>query len=262
MRKGYLLDLSASGLLSLAIDRAKENRRRATVTWSYGIMTVPSRAHDLLPQTIASLKSAGFDDPLLCVDGATDLSAYERFGLQVTAHSVARGNFANWYLTALEVVLKNPHASMYAVFEDDIVMSMGAREYLTRTCVEPKGYYNLYSSPHNERRVKPDFQGWFMSDQQGHGALALVFSGETLRKLIQEPAMMRWQLNPERGHKFVDGAVQQALSRHGVLEWCHQPSIVEHMGDVSTLQPQEYADTYGKTRSFRGEQFDLRSLPR
>lgn len=257
MRKGYLLELTPSSLLSLAIQRSKDHRSRVSMKWSYGITTVPGRLQSHLPRTLESLKAAGFDDPLLSVDGCADPSAYAGLGLEVTSRAVARGNFANWYLCALECYLRDPHADMYAVFEDDIVMSRGARAYLTRTCKEPAGYYNLYSCPENERRVRSDFTGWFMSNQHGLGALALVFRRDLFKALLTDMNMLVHPTNPERGKKFVDGAIATCMSRHQALEWCHSPSIVEHTGDRSTLNN----ETYPKTRTFRGEDFDLGSLP-
>lgn len=224
--------------------------------WSYGLTTTPARLDSLLPKTLASLAEAGFDTPFLSVDGCQDPNVYSQFGLVVTSRSVVRGNFASWYLTALECYLKDTEADMYAVFEDDLVISKGARTYLERTCCKLHGYYNLYTCPKNEDIVKLDFSGWFMSNQRGLGALALVFNRETLVRLLLDPVMLAWPRNPEYGTRKVDGAIATALAMRGTQEWCHSPSIVEHTGSISTIGN----NPYPLTRTFRGETFDLRDM--
>ena len=205
--------------------------------------TVPERAGDLLPRTLASLAAAGFDQPLVSLDDRIP----------------RRGNFANWWLCALEVYLRDRHADMYAVFEDDVIMSLGAREYLERTCREgSRGYYNLYTSSENERRVKSDFTGWFMSTQGGLGALGLVFCADLFKRLLTDSRMIQHSLHPERGMRKVDGAISICMSHQVVLEWCHQPSIVEHTGGHASMIGN--TGIYSPSSTFRGEQFDLRGL--
>lgn len=50
--------------------------------WSYGVTTVTERRDTLLPQTLASLKAAGWDNPRLFVDGVN--GGFDHFGLPVT----------------------------------------------------------------------------------------------------------------------------------------------------------------------------------
>jgi hypothetical protein len=229
-----------------------------TPTWAYGVITTPHRLTSHLPQTIASLRASGFDTPILGVDGAEDSSPWRAIAQQVVTRWPSRGNFANWWLTAQEVYLSNPHAEMYAMFEDDLIISAGAREYLERTCTEDEVYYNLYTFPENQRRASAEYTGWFDSNQRGLGAVGLVFRRDPFLKLLSTAGMLHHAADPIRGKERVDGIVVSAFTNHQIVERCHTPSIIQHTGDISVLKHGEFP----KATSFRGEAFDLTSLIR
>jgi len=270
--KGYAFDLSAAGLLRLAIKRSREERdkhqaKATTMRWSYGVTTTLERRHTLLPKTLASLAAAGFDDPLIGVDGCDQCETYRELGRMFTTRKYLGNNFANWFLTALEVYLRDPFAERYAMFEDDFLISAGAKAYLEQTTGDPRAYYNLFTRPETQQRVKPDYTGWFLTNQEGFGAVALVFSQTAFRALLCEPGMLlhpkNQQMNPNkkfgqlaRGKEYVDGCIVSALSHHGILEFCHSPSIVQHVGMDSSSGHRQYP----QATTFRGEEFDLRSL--
>jgi hypothetical protein len=56
----------------------------------------------------------------------------------------------------------------------------------------------------------------------------------------------------ERGHKNIDGAVISALMTHGIKEWCHSPTLIQHTGERSTLNN----GNNKKAPIFYGEQFN------
>ncbi len=227
-------------------------------TWAYGVISTPHRSNDLLPKTIASLAASGFDRPIVSVDGCSDLGPYKALGVELIARSQARGNFGNWFLTALEVYNSNPWADLYAMFEDDLVISRGAREYLERTCVATDVYYNLFSAPSNQKRVRPEFVGWFDSNQRGLGAVGLVFRSEVFQTLLADKVLLNHARDKQRGKECVDGAIVTVMANHVIIEQCHSPSIVQHVGDVSVLKHGKFP----AARSFKGEEFDLRELIR
>lgn len=91
-----------------------------TVKWAYGVTTVPERLNDLLPRTLRSLASGGFELPRIFIDGLKEqdipshLSAYE-----VTCRYPKVRTFGAWMLAALELFLREPHADRYATFQDE-----------------------------------------------------------------------------------------------------------------------------------------------
>lgn len=224
--------------------------------WSCGLTTVPER-YASLQKTAVSLAKAGFDDVLVGVDGCVEPRAYSGFPA-VTCRRLRGGNFANWYLTACEVYLRDPFADAYAMFEDDLVLALGTRDYLEAT-MKPGGYYNLFTSTSEPAPTC----GWFKTQQRGLGALALAFRRDEFVQLLRSPDTI-FHANDTtptrggtiRGQWLVDAVVVTVLNRHGALEYCHSPSIAQHTGMASTL-----GNPAGiRARKFAGEDFDMRSL--
>lgn len=249
--------------------------------WSYGVTTIPSRRKELLPKTLASLARAGFPTPRLFIDGESDPDNYLQFsGLAKTFRSKTIRTYGNWVLGLWELFIREPHSDRYAMFQDDLVMGCGAKEYLASTELEEKTYWNLYTAPANQELAlreaadgspAPDLLGFYPSNQLGKGALALVFSRDGVldllssRETIERPAT----LVPEhsqpcpckecKGWRNLDGAIVHALTKLGYREMVHNPSLVQHTGLETTM------DWVGKrlhpiSQCFWGEKFDLRKL--
>jgi hypothetical protein len=225
-----------------------------TMTWAYGITTVVQRKDDLLPRTVLSLRAAGFDQPTLFVDG--EESGYESFGLPVTYRRPPRVRaFWNWYLSLAELYGRSPLADRYAIFQDDMVACLGLREYLNNSPYPEQGYLNLYTFPVNQA-LCGDKPGWYVADQTGQGGVALVFSNEAARELIASRYMVDRPMDPDRGHRALDGGIVDAFEKVGWREYVHNPSLVQHTGMKSTMNNGRHPTA----PSFRGEQWDAREL--
>lgn len=224
------------------------------LVWSYGVTTVPERFTDLLPRTLSSLALAGFDAPRLFIDGIAEIpSQYRELrGYEATLHYPKLRTFGNWITALWELYLRNPIANRYAIFQDDLVTYKNLRQYLDE-CDYPKhGYWNLYTFPENQKPYK----GWYLSNQQGKGAVGLVLNNEATRKLLATEYMVDRPLCPKRGHSAIDGGIVSAFAKAGWQEWVHNPSLLQHTGDKSSMgngyQP--------KAENFMGEQFDALEL--
>lgn len=234
--------------------------------WAYGITTVLRRKNDLLPRTLQSLADGGFPSPRLFVDGAT--SGYEMFGLPITYRAPPVVNaFGNWILGMTELLIRNPTAHYYAMFQDDIVVCRNLRMYLEKQAYPPRGYWNLITFASNDR-ISPKQGGWFEAGvcsgndprklQTGRGAVALVFNRETLLTLLRTPEVVNKPVEPgDKATKRIDGCVVNAMNNAGWREWVHTPSLVAHTGEVSTVgnKPHPHAGL-----SFPGETFDALAL--
>ena len=110
--------------------------------WAYGVTTVPERIGTLLPQTLASLAAAGFDRPVLFVDG--QITGYGDHG--VVCHPRV-GQMRNW-MHAIFYLFTTIDADRYAIFEDDVQACRQLREYLER-CPAGKVYWNLITLDEN-----------------------------------------------------------------------------------------------------------------
>jgi hypothetical protein len=259
--------------------------------WSYGVTTVPDRLGGSLPRTLESLARGGFDRPHLFVDGAECGCEWRsRFGLDVTARWPRVRTAGNWVLALVELYCRRPDADRYAVFQDDLVCSRNLRPYLERTPYPECGYLNLYTFPQNTPRglrerhqyyhgMPPppadSYVGFYQSNQKGKGALALVFNHATARTLASQPHLLgrfwtRYRdrlANPakypkaDHEHRAIDGGVVEALRAAGVREYVHNPSLVYHTGNESTIGNSHLGrSVFPPTPTFRGEAFDLLSL--
>ena len=234
--------------------------------WAYCVTTVPQRKDDLLPRTLRSLAAAGFDKPRLCVDANTGIAksslldvtrAYaEAFPeLELTVRYPNIRTYGNWVLSLAELYLYNPGADRFLVAQDDFVTYRNLRQYLEKCPYPERGYWNLYTMPSNQT-LAPDGTGWYLSNQFGRGAVALVFNRETVLTLLTHQHMVERPMDAHRGWKAVDGGVVTALAKAGWKEFCHNPSLTQHVGLVSSMgnKPHRLAE------SFRGEEFNALDL--
>jgi hypothetical protein len=228
--------------------------------WMYGVTAVLERRDNLLLSTLSSLRNAGFPDPRVFVDGDSDPLAWERV-LKAHGHScdiTARWprvlTAGNWILSLAELYLREPCASRYAIFQDDIVLSRNVRQYLDKQRMDGKVYWNLYTFPENQKLAK--YAGFFPSNQCGKGALALVFDRQGTIELLTRSYMLDRAADAKRGWQAVDGGIITCLTNAGYKEMCCNPSLVQHMGDRSTMGHGRFP----QSPSFQGEQFDCLTL--
>lgn len=218
--------------------------------WAYGVTTVPERFDELLPRTLKSLADAGFSNPRLFVDGTFTIPAKhtQLRSYSCTFHYPKVRTFGNWVLALWELYLREPTTDRYAIFQDDFVTYKNLRQYLEQCSYPKHGYWNLYTFPVNEKR----FRGWYLSDQRGLGAVGLVMSNEAVRTLLASQYMVDRPLDPNRGWKAIDGGIVSAFKENGWQEWVHNPSLVQHTGDTSSM-----GNGYQqKATSFKGEGYD------
>src|SRR5262245_44675106 len=78
-------------------------------TWAYGVTTVPERG-EILALTLTSLTAAGFPSPRIFTDTGMGLKG-------------------RWWTGMLELYIREPNASYYAMFQDDIEAVRGLRQY-------------------------------------------------------------------------------------------------------------------------------------
>lgn len=231
---------------------------------AYGVTTTPHRRDTLLPKTLASLAAAGFPRPRLFVDGCNDPAQYAGLGCEVTLRSPEVRTLANTILGLAELYARHPLAERYAMFQDDIIVSRGLRQFMDSAKLPGKGYFNLFTAPENER-LSHGRTGWFASDQWGRGALGLVFDREALMELLSCGRIVRWIYSRSKARdpqkpawKSVDGAIVTALGERGYPEFCHYPSLIQHVGRQTSMGNRRRE----QSRSFRGEDFDLNHMLR
>lgn len=227
--------------------------------WAYGVTTCAERINTLLPRTLASLAVAGFDKPVVFADGVDGLMLP---GLT----TVPRGKqplktVGNWVLGLWELLVRHPRAEYFAMFQDDLVMCKGVRQYLSQCQWPDRGYLNLYTFPHNQAVAKG---GWFEAKecangplyhgrmgQKGLGAVALCFTRDAVVDLLSNRRVIERPLDAVWPAAKLDGMVVTTMNDTGWREYCHDPSLVQHVGESSSMgnRPHPLAT------SFKGEQW-------
>lgn len=236
-----------------------------SLDWSYGITTVPQRLETTLPVTIKSLARTGFDCPTLFMDGyMQDLDPsykdfYRIYGmaqrkLPLVIHPHV-GHLSNWMTALIYLYTSAPNSDRYAIFEDDLLAVSRLREYLEQTEYKDKSYFNLLTHGQN-LLITNNVEGWHPSNQMGRGAVGLVFDRKAVQDLMAsrefvERPMLKWdrKRNTQRGG--ADGMVIDVLKRQGYVEYIHNPSLLQHIGEQSILK-----HSFGKVPGFRGEDWD------
>lgn len=219
------------------------------MNWAYGITTVPERVDTLLKTTLESLTKAGFDKPILFVDGLTaEYSPPLNVGGVVIFHPKV-GHIPNWQLCLLHLYSTQPNADRYAIFEDDLLATKNLRQYLDHTPYPERGYWNLLTHPENLLLTNGD-EGWHLSNQRGRGAVGLVFNREIARAILSSHIFLD---RSACGSVAADGMVMDSVHILGYREHIHFPTLLQHVGgNQSTMGHQ-----YGEMPAWRGEEFDL-----
>lgn len=220
-------------------------------TWAYGVTTVDSRLDTTLPLSLTTLADAGFPNPRLFVDGAQSVPAYLS-KYEITYRYPKIKTFGNWVLALAELYLRDPKATYYALFQDDIIACKNLRQYLEKCKFPERGYLNLYTFPQNEQ---PEI-GWHLSNQRGLGALALILNNEGVRTVLHSMHTVNRPLDLKRGWKSIDGGIVTAFNQAGWKEYIHIPSLVQHQDGPSSMSNRQHP----KAGTFPGVDFDALEL--
>lgn len=171
-----------------------------------------------LEDTLRSLRAAGFEP-------------------QVMLDHELKGCYRNFKDALWFASQGDPDAVV--VFQDDIEVSLGLREWLeSNLWPEPPediGVVSLYTSGVHDQPV----DGWHELDlvvqEEGHlpwgkayGALANLFPIESARKLLRDNPRPELLNGNER-------IVAEWCANQGLSFWMHSPSMTKHTGEVSTF---------------------------
>ncbi|MGH7192966.1 MAG: hypothetical protein ACREJM_05445, partial [Candidatus Saccharimonadales bacterium] len=111
--------------------------------------------------------------------------------LPISRRSDRLGAFPNWYLGLSELFLREPMADAYLMCQDDALFAEGSREYLERRLwpAPAVGVVSIYTPTHwstgKPRGFHIEAHGW-----DTWGALAYIFSNQSLRALLSHPLLI------------------------------------------------------------------------
>jgi hypothetical protein len=203
--------------------------------WAVGVTTAPRR-QATLEWTLDSLYRAGWGTPRLFVDSATAIA--DRFAhLPVTLREPAVGAWPNFYLGLAELLMREPEADAYLMVQDDVIFydCEDLRAYLERSLwpAEPIGAVSLYC-PTIYTQPEP---GWHRHQGEWvYGALAFLFPRESAQRLIADLRVLEHRWSRWNGGKAnIDVVIGRWAVRHKRPVYYPTPSLVQHIGDTSTI---------------------------
>jgi hypothetical protein len=200
------------------------------------------------------LRRAGWEKPRLFVDSAVTIG--ERFAdLPITFRENKLGAWPNYYLALVELLMRDPEADAFLLVQDDGIFydRENLREHLEQVLwpADPIGLVSLYCSK-AYTQPKP---GWHRKKGRwAWGAVAFVFPQELAKRFICDPVVVehRWS-GPKQGLAIIDSVIGAWASRQKIAIYYPTPSLVQHVGDTSTLWPHERAAGIRRADQFAGD---------
>ena len=188
-------------------------------------------------------------------------------GYDITRRATRLGAWPNWYLSLAELVMVDPLADCYGLFQDDVVLCKNARRFLERDLWPPKpvGVVSLYCPGiyHSGKSIH-DYGPHLVAEGFGLvGALTFLFPAESARALLQDTNVMEHRLKGRRrGLCNIDAVVGRWAEETSRGVYFYSPSLASHIGETSSIWPNQVDRRSRSCRSFLGEQFNSLDLSR
>jgi len=240
--------IAVRALADLVPPPASRHGRRVR-DWAVGVTTAP-RIQPVLSTCLGSLARAGWERPYLFIDAAVNLpEPYDK--LACTFRDERVGAWPNYYLGLMELLLRRPRADVYMLVQDDALfydrepLSLYLESVLwpgKTTCL-----VSLYCSA-GDTAGEP---GWHSSKgEMNGGAVALAWPRELAKAFVTDRDVFehRW-LADELAATSIGNVISYWAHKRGVPVWLPTPSLVQHVGDTSTIW--RVARASGKRRALR-----------
>jgi len=221
-------------------------------TWAVGVTTAP-RQEPTIDICLDSLARAGWERPWLFVDEGTHLADHQ-LCLPVTYRQDKVGAWPNFYLALQELLMRQPDADAYLLVQDDAVFydRENLREYL-ESCLWPAedvAAVSLYCPQPYTRRVS----GWYrIGGKWIWGALAFAFPNAAARQFVVDHDVFDHRWSGRRKHAQIDAVVGDWALREGTGVYYPVPSLVQHVGQTSTIWPAGRASGKRRASLFLGD---------
>lgn len=213
-------------------------------------VTTSPRSMSYLNRTTQSLSESGFSPYALFDPPAGDPNH--------------RGMFRHWVYVAsyaLDCYLLNPvlHGYPILIFQDDVVVAKGLNDAILEFYPDQweaqfrqakVGCLSLYCPA----KYAENGQGWVdWHGSSAWGACALMFKPQALAMILTNGVVEKW-----KSDFGIDRFVGQALaSPFGWKVKYRNPSLAQHIGDVSTRNETDRAAGWRAASNFVGEDFQV-----
>jgi glycosyltransferase involved in cell wall biosynthesis len=212
---------------------AEPVRQRACLRWQVGVLTAPRDA-PTIHETLASIQAEGFAPIYVFAEPQSWIPRLAG-DVRVIQHERRLGNLTNFYNALVTLLEQSPDADVFAIFQDDVRLAKGARAWCeTEFWPLGAGLVSLFTPrPHARPQT-----GWHLlvpGPQRVCGAQAIVFRRDVLRSFLADPLVIRCL---HVGRYYDDAVVGGWAARQRLSIAYHTPSLVRHIGAVSSLFPE------------------------
>jgi hypothetical protein len=204
--------------------------------WAVGVTTAPRRLATL-DACLDSVIQAGWSDVRLFMDDRVEV-ADSHASLPCSVREPKLGAWPNYYVSLTELVMRHPNATAYMLVQDDSLFfgHPGLRSYLDTLVwpVEGPAMMSLFCP----RYYTQANRGWQVMDGPWFCcALAFVFSRQAVQLLLADPVVLqhRWSPHFGGGTHGIDVIIGRWADRKGVPVYYPSPSLVQHIGEVSSI---------------------------
>ena len=207
----------------------RARRPRSAGRWG---CSPPPRPVPTVDRALLSLANAGFSSVHIFAEPGSWVP--DQFAhLPRTVHGRSLGNLGNFYTSLASLLMLEPGADCYAIFQDDVEVALGLRAWCDgQLWPHDAGLVSLYTCG-----VDHDSEtGWrVLSRGMCHtfGAQAFVFRSDILKEFLTDGRLL--EMREEGFRAGDDTAVGEWATRRGIGIAYHTPSLVNHVGVTSAI---------------------------
>lgn len=199
-----------------------------------GMISAP-RKIPLAGRTIASLRRAGFDEPIsIYAEPGTEIDSDDQ-QIEVFHNARRLGNLHNWFAASQKV--RNKSGDYLLICEDDFTVCRSAKRRLLKLLRDKGqdkdfGCAALYTPKRNIDETSVSKNGWhpLFPGPRGWGAQALCFSRKSLSDYMCSSEAVF--INEQTG--YIDISLLACFKRLGLAAYYHVPSLAQHDGRVAS----------------------------
>lgn len=231
-------------------------------------MTAAPRDRETQERAIASVREAGMGPLTILCEPGTEIIGYA--DATVFHHGEKQGQFRN-LIAALRAGIASG-SPYFITMEDDVVLHRQTGELLSRSVwPDNAGCVQLYTAARLAGRYRRGVRSKLRKQDSFDmlGCCALLFSREAATVLVEWADTKGWRgacshvIEEPSEKKAGDTFIGEVLSFSGLDIWIHNPSLAEHIGEVSTLGHHKESSTSKASRTtlnFPGQDADLFSI--
>ncbi len=240
------------GDIGLLIPRPSRRTVYCVRKWAVAVTTAP-RQQMTFDRCLSSIRAAGWQEPRVIADGEVEIPA-QWVHLPITRRLPQIGAWPSYYLTLIEMLMRQPEADAFLIVQDDVVLfeNPSLRSYLESMLWpgDKPGIVSLFCS----RAYHSQKPGWYQLEEPlTWGGQALIFAREIVIRLISDVriTMHRYAENG-KGLANIDGLIGAWAFDTGTPVYVSSPSLSQHIGHVSSLWKDTAAFVNRSATSFAG----------